>query len=389
MLSSHILFQDEAILTRRASEDRGGVFSVLACASGWCQVLTHETEGDLSMPIEFRCTQCDKLLRTGDDTAGKQAKCPECGSVMSVPMPDQTPTPPSQPMGSFAAAASPFGTAPAHAPPDSINPYQSPAGAGAEPMAFALAGEIIPTKIEFGETLSRTWTIFSERWTTMVVATIIAALLYVPVYIGFIAIQLVVVPNLQDQALGLAINLLGQVVFQVFVLWLWIGFIRFTLPVVRGEETRFGLIFGGGRYLLPIILCAILTQIIVLLGFVMLIIPGMIFALMFIQAQPLIIDRNLGVIEAMSTSRDVMVGNKMTVFGLGIVVGVLGYLFSILTCFLGFLGFIPYMVVMHIVIYLGVTGRPTMADRYMMPTVESGGSPFGQPTPPGDSPFGS
>ncbi len=30
------------------------------------------------MPIEFRCLQCGKLLRTGDDTAGKQAKCPEC-----------------------------------------------------------------------------------------------------------------------------------------------------------------------------------------------------------------------------------------------------------------------------------------------------------------------
>ena len=39
------------------------------------------------MPIEFRCTQCDKLLRTPDDTAGKQAKCPECGAILPVPSP--------------------------------------------------------------------------------------------------------------------------------------------------------------------------------------------------------------------------------------------------------------------------------------------------------------
>jgi len=37
------------------------------------------------MPIEFRCTKCGKLLRTGDDAAGQQAKCPACGELMSVP----------------------------------------------------------------------------------------------------------------------------------------------------------------------------------------------------------------------------------------------------------------------------------------------------------------
>lgn len=37
------------------------------------------------MAIEFNCVQCQKLLRTGDDTAGKQAKCPECGTVMTIP----------------------------------------------------------------------------------------------------------------------------------------------------------------------------------------------------------------------------------------------------------------------------------------------------------------
>ena len=37
------------------------------------------------MPIEFRCPGCGKLLRTADETAGKQAKCPQCGAVMTIP----------------------------------------------------------------------------------------------------------------------------------------------------------------------------------------------------------------------------------------------------------------------------------------------------------------
>ncbi len=51
------------------------------------------------MAIEFRCTQCGKLLRTGDDTAGKQAKCPACGTVLTIPQ-------------AGAAAGEPFGLSP-------------------------------------------------------------------------------------------------------------------------------------------------------------------------------------------------------------------------------------------------------------------------------------
>lgn len=37
------------------------------------------------MPIEFRCDKCEHLLRTGDEAAGKKARCPECGNIQAVP----------------------------------------------------------------------------------------------------------------------------------------------------------------------------------------------------------------------------------------------------------------------------------------------------------------
>ncbi len=37
------------------------------------------------MPIEFRCNQCGKMLRTPDDTAGRPARCPACGALSTVP----------------------------------------------------------------------------------------------------------------------------------------------------------------------------------------------------------------------------------------------------------------------------------------------------------------
>jgi phage FluMu protein Com len=37
------------------------------------------------MPIEFRCSQCGRLLQTPDETAGGEAQCPQCGAVQEIP----------------------------------------------------------------------------------------------------------------------------------------------------------------------------------------------------------------------------------------------------------------------------------------------------------------
>ena len=74
-----------------------------------------------TMPIEFRCTACDKLLRTPDETAGKQAKCPECGEITQIPVATLAPPP-------DAAPGSPFSSdvPPPDESTDPENPFQSP-----------------------------------------------------------------------------------------------------------------------------------------------------------------------------------------------------------------------------------------------------------------------
>src|SRR5688572_2786388 len=83
------------------------------------------------MPIEFRCTNCNKLLRTKDDTAGKQAKCPECGTVLQIPMtstaaPEVTTDVPPPPQDFRFAPTSPGTPA---------NPFASPQYGGAEAVS--------------------------------------------------------------------------------------------------------------------------------------------------------------------------------------------------------------------------------------------------------------
>lgn len=59
------------------------------------------------MAIEFNCGTCGSLLRVGDEHAGKQAKCPQCTNVNTIPYESQptaaTPAQPPQPQQQYAA----------------------------------------------------------------------------------------------------------------------------------------------------------------------------------------------------------------------------------------------------------------------------------------------
>ena len=89
------------------------------------------------MSIEFNCSQCGKLLRVGDDAAGKQARCPSCGTVQGIPY---QPVPGASNQGPH-GNESPFvqpGEIASAPPLDPANPYASPVslpGLGPSEMA--------------------------------------------------------------------------------------------------------------------------------------------------------------------------------------------------------------------------------------------------------------
>ena len=87
------------------------------------------------MPIEFRCTLCNKLLRTKDDTAGKQAKCPDCGTVLMIPAASSAGAGAAMPSSNFGGAPGmPAPAAPAYDPfkvaAPQANPFQAPLAEG-------------------------------------------------------------------------------------------------------------------------------------------------------------------------------------------------------------------------------------------------------------------
>ena len=92
------------------------------------------------MPIEFRCSQCNQLLRVSDQSAGKSARCPKCQTTLKVPgeTPGAAPQPAPQgndPFADLNLGGSPFPNAPAPAAGGGFG-----GGAPPKPDPFAPAG---------------------------------------------------------------------------------------------------------------------------------------------------------------------------------------------------------------------------------------------------------
>jgi uncharacterized membrane protein len=312
------------------------------------------------MAIEFRCTQCNKLLRTDDDTAGKAARCPACGAV--VPIPSATTgsggaLPPGPGEDPFAG-----GVRPPSVPPDSGNPYQSPS-------PFATPSAAMSGKLDLGDVFSRTWILFKSDWGMCLLAALVAFLL-----------------NLGANMASHFLPVAGPVAAMLFEVWINIGLALFFLKKARRQEVAVGEVFNGGPYFGKVLLASLLIAAImigialvcvlplVLIGMaiskdatVALAVTGAIVAggliwyvsLVLSQFRYLIIDRNLGVIESLRTSKDLMEGNKLTLFLIGLVGGALAVLLTILTCGVGYLVVLPYFTMMEAVIYLTITNQPT------------------------------
>ncbi|MCC6127077.1 MAG: DUF975 family protein [Pirellulales bacterium] len=324
------------------------------------------------MAIEFRCTKCNKLLRTADDTAGKHAKCPECGEILLIPAAGAPPAPPPSPASPFAgsggftppppggpAGGSPFGAGeqPQYQP-DTGNPYQSPSPYAPLPTMPVEAGEIRPTIIDLGDVMGRAWTIFKQEWGMCLGVLVVAFLCQFGAGMVIGLFTNVIAAMTRNRDIVALFSVFSNIASQLFSVWIGIGQARILLKIARGQQTSMGELFSGGPYFLGVLGASILFGLMVCVGILLLIVPGIIVALMFSQFYYLIIDRNMGIMDSLNTAKELSNGNKMTLFMIQLVcMGIT--IVACIPCFLGLVVAIPYFALLYPVIYLSITGQPT------------------------------
>ena len=113
-------------------------------------------------------------------------------------------------------------------------------------------------------------------------------------------------------------SLLSLILSQFLSVFLSLGVTRIGLNLVSGREASLAMLFGGGSKLLPALGASILYWLMVAIGLMLLIVPGIYLALRYGQFMAAMVDRNLGIVDSFSYSSSITTNNRLNLFVLAL-----------------------------------------------------------------------
>lgn len=144
--------------------------------------------------------------------------------------------------------------------------------------------------------------------------------------------------------------ILGIVSFLINLL-LSVGAVRIFISAAQGSDAKLEDLFTQYRYMLAFFVASLLFVIASTLGFILLIVPGIIISLMLGQFEYAIVDKNKGMIESLKYSAAITKGYRWKLFWLG-AVSILMVLVSMIPLFLGLLISVPVLSVLQGHVYI-------------------------------------
>ena len=114
-----------------------------------------------------------------------------------------------------------------------------------------------------------------------------------------------------DLSLYLVVSLISSIIY----LPLCLGMAILFLKIARNKEVGYLDVFLGYKNIWKVIGVTILSSIIILLGYICFIVPGIILSYMYSQIYFVLADNpNIGIVECLRKSRELMVGEKLNFF---------------------------------------------------------------------------
>ena len=247
------------------------------------------------------------------------------------------------------------------------NPYQAPSPLSWEPPRELASGEeIVPGSepLVIGDCIRRAFDLTKRHFWPLLGACAIcfAISMAFSVFSGVLVEATAHAADSQDvgKAVEGVLNLVGQVLDIFFSL----GLTRIGLNIVSGRPFSVGMLLGQGNKLLTAVVASLLYYLIVLVGLVLLIVPGIYLALRLGQFENGIVDKDLGIIDSLKYSARITQGNVGNLFLLGLVcflivlAGLLALVVGV--CFAGPLVFLANLVAYRWLIH----GRAVLNDGY-------------------------
>lgn len=175
------------------------------------------------------------------------------------------------------------------------------------------------TEFTVGSVLSRTMSVLLKKPVLFIVLTLIAL---IP---ATIIVGLLMVPAVHSGSVGMFLffGLLGAIISWILALILQAAVADGVFRVLHGENAGFAGALGRGfasvGTLLPL---SIIVGICVGVGYILLVIPGIIISCILAVVVPICVVERRGVFECMSRSAELTKGNRLKVFAVFFIVGV-------------------------------------------------------------------
>lgn len=161
----------------------------------------------------------------------------------------------------------------------------------------------------------------------------------------------------ETSGLGMATALVVQLAITAIIYPFMAGIVMMGVRRSVDLPVSYNEVFAYFAYVIPLVLAAILMSLLMMLGFILLIIPGIYLAVAYIFTVPLIVDKNMGAWEAMETSRSAVTRHWFKVFFTLVIMGLI-FMVSMIPLGLGLIWTYPMMVSVMGIMYretFGVT----------------------------------
>lgn len=237
------------------------------------------------------------------------------------------------------------------------NPYAAPSVAQSQKQGHVnIEG---PREWAIGEVISVGWNAVWKNPLVLIGGILVIALLQQALNYAITSLLPPVSPT--DPMAVLMRSLMTLPVTLIVSTFFTIGHFRVALAAARDEPVEFGTFFSGMDRLLPALITLIITYLGVFVGCLFLIIPGIIVALGWALAYPLLADTKLSAMEVLSESWSATKGHRMGLLLFGFAacgVAILGVLALVVGIFVA----IPVLMIAYAEIYMCITGRRTSAS---------------------------
>lgn len=247
------------------------------------------------MPIKFHCPNaaCGKALTVSDQAAGRTGKCPSCGGVLVVPQ-------------QASISAEPIPEPDLGLMPEPVSaPAQKPFTARAvddadwgEGDPAAVAGSVVSF-----EALGLAWGLFKQQLGTWILAVLVVGVVQFgcQMLLGFLSMLASVA---QSMVIGSHLPISSLLVLALATMIHGVlvgGLFKMALKQIDGGEIRVGDLFDVGPVAPALALAGLMTELGTALGFMFLIIPGLIYAGLVMFTAPAVVEGR-GAVEALKLS---------------------------------------------------------------------------------------